>query len=121
MQAPILEQTIRWCPFRPRADAKAAEEARARKTLADAEAKLTELERTGDAPKSLADLAYQRGPTPQTPEEIAAAAISSVPAVLQTAPLYIGGFALVLFLLNSFGAFGAGPDLDKFAEDLAKL
>ena len=33
----------------------------------------------------------------------------------------VGVFALLLFVLNTFGLFGEGPDLDALAEEWSKV
>jgi len=67
--------------------------------------------RLAEAPYSWADLANPRK-EPEPPE---------VPALLSLAPAILGVFSVILFVLNTFGVFGEGPDLDKLAEDIANI
>ena len=41
----------------------------------------------------------------------------AVPAVLSAAPLVVGAFSVLLFVLNAFGLFGDGPGLDELARE----
>eukprot|EP00965_Chrysotila_dentata_P203035 6181478-Pleurochrysis_carterae.AAC.4 len=74
--------------------------------LEEAAAKLDD-----NAPASWADLG-----NPKKVQEPA-----SVDPLLSALPLVAGAFALVLFVLNAFGLFGEGPDLDALAEEWSKL
>ena len=40
---------------------------------------------------------------------------------LSVAPLVLGVFSVVLFVLNALGIFGEGPDLDALVEDWSEL
>ena len=42
-----------------------------------------------------------------------------VPGWLSVAPPAIGAISILLFVLNSFGIFGEGPDLDALAAQLS--
>ncbi len=44
-----------------------------------------------------------------------------VPAFLQIAPALLGIFSVTIFIANSAGVFGEGPDLDKLAADIEAL
>jgi hypothetical protein len=80
--------------------------------LRKAEEKLEELNKVdGKAPSSWADLGLP-------PEAEPAPAI---PQLLQVAPLVLGGFSVLLFLLNAVGLFGDGPDLDALVEEWSNL
>ena len=79
--------------------------------LRAAEDKLEELNKVEKAPTSWADMGLPAEPIPQ-PE---------IPQLLQVAPLAIGAFSVLLFLLNTVGLFGEGPDLDALAEEWSKL
>jgi len=74
--------------------------------LKDAEAKLEMLQESNEAPKSYADL----GLKPEVPEPPA------VPAFVTAAPPVLIAFSAALVLLNNFGAFGEGPDMDAIIE-----
>ncbi len=79
--------------------------------LRAAEEKLERLQEQDNAPKSWADLGLP--PEPEPPP--------AVPAVLQWAPLAVGGFALGLFALNAIGVFGEGPDLDAWVNEMSEV
>ena len=96
----------------PREEEMAKKEA-AMAALQAASDKLEELNsvEAKSAPTSWADLGLP--PEPDNGPE--------VPAFLSVAPAVIGGFSVLLFLLNSVGLFGEGPDLDALAEEWSKL
>ena len=80
--------------------------------LRAAEKKLEELNQPGSkAPTSWADMGLPEEAPPE-PE---------IPALLAQAPLVLGGFSVLLFLLNGVGLFGEGPDIDKLAEEWSNL
>ena len=90
----------------------AERKARARAALEAADDKLESLNQVEKmAPTSWADLGI--------PLEKDDAPV--VPAFVSQAPLFVGGFSVMLFLLNSFGLFGEGPDLDALAEEWSKM
>ncbi|KAL1510776.1 hypothetical protein AB1Y20_007062 [Prymnesium parvum] len=71
-----------------------------------AEAKLEQLQQTNEAPRSFAELG-------QKPEVVEA---PSVPGFVTAAPPFLIALAAALIVLNNFGAFGTGPDLEAFVE-----
>jgi hypothetical protein len=101
-------QSVRCVRMQQSEDSKRAAEYALRK----AEEKLEELNKVdGKAPSSWADLGLP-------PEAEPAPAI---PQLLQVAPLVLGGFSVLLFLLNAVGLFGDGPDLDALVEEWSNL
>ena len=79
--------------------------------LMDAEDKLEELNAIEKAPASWADL----GLPPEAPPPPA------IPAFLSVAPAVVGGFSVLLYILNAVGLFGEGPDLDALVEEWSKV
>ena len=77
-----------------------------------------------------ADEATERvwGNDPNTPVSYAslgenkpAKDVPSVPFALQVAPAVLGIFSVIVFILNSGGLFGDGPDLDQLTADIEAL
>jgi hypothetical protein len=88
--------------------AKAAE---VKRVLEAANAKLESLNEVEKAPASWADLGLpDKGPAPP-----------AVSPLVSAAPLVVGAFSVLLFLLNAVGLFGDGPDLDALVEEWSKL
>ena len=73
------------------------------------DAALAELARTGDP----ASAAHVGGFTSSSSREQQAEDLAedAVPVWLSLAPPLVGSFSVVLFVLNTFGVFGEGPDL----------
>ena len=69
---------------------------------------LAELKRSGDAARAAAVGGFLTTPVEQPFNDVA----DPVPVWLSVAPPVIGGFSVVLFVLNTFGVFGEGPDLN---------
>ena len=42
---------------------------------------------------------------------------SAVPKLLEQAPIFLGVFALLLFVLNAIGVFGSGPELEALPQN----
>ena len=91
---------------------KKAEQERRQALIEAANSKLEQLNEVEKlAPTSWADLGVPKEAEPDL----------GVSSLLSTAPLVLGVFSIGLFLLNSFGAFGEGPDLDALVEEWSKL
>lgn len=73
--------------------------------------KLEEINEVQKAPTSWADMGLPKEPE-RAPE---------VPFFVSIAPLVVGGFSVLLFLLNAVGVFGDGPDLDALVEEWSNL
>ena len=69
------------------------------------DAALAELGRSGNLASAAAAGGFSEQPPEQPAEDV-------VPVWLTVAPPAIGGFSVVLFVLNTFGVFGEGPDLN---------
>ena len=82
----------------------------AQELLDAANEKLEKLNEVDQAPKSWADL----GLPPKPPQEPA------IPAALSILPPVLGGTSVLMLLLNKYGVFGEGPDLDALAESLSQ-
>jgi hypothetical protein len=89
-----------------------ADKAAAKAALERANEKLEELNKVEKlAPTSWADL----GVPPEKEQD------NPMMGAISVAPLVVGAFSLGLYLLNGFGAFGEGPDLDALVEEWSKL
>ena len=79
------------------------------------DAALAELARSGDMALAAAVGGFNE--PPEQPSEVSIEPLPDlvVPGWLNIAPLGIGGFSVVLFVLNSQGFFGEGPDLGVLA------
>ena len=96
----VLRRQVHVVAVDPSSD-KSPEEA-----LAEAAAKLEQLEERFEAPKSYADLGL-KSEVPEPPQ---------VPGFITAAPPILIAFAGVLVVLNNLGTFGEGPDLDAFVQ-----
>ena len=80
-----------------------------RAKAARVDAALAELARTGDPASAAAVGGFASSSSLEHPAEEFAE--DAVPVWLSVAPPVVGGFSVVLFVLNTFGIFGEGPDL----------
>ena len=107
MQPVVLQQERRKTLAEQQADKAAAAAA-----LERANEKLEQLNKVEKlAPKSWADLGVPAEAEPDNP----------MMGAVSVAPLIVGAFSVGLFLLNTVGAFGEGPDLDALVEEWSKL
>ena len=102
-----------------------ADDGKAPKQQVDAsliDAALAELKRSGDPARAavVGGLAEPLEPPPQPEFMLEQPPGVAVPGWLSTAPLLIGAFSITLFVLNTYGVFGEGPDLDALADGWSK-
>ena len=75
------------------------------------DAALAELARGGNQDSAAAAGGFSRRPSEEPLPEVA------VPGWLSIAPPAIGAISILLFVLNLYGVFGEGPDLDALANE----